>query len=94
MQEWPAPGEHAAHVVAREHGGIFVPVGIVETEQLGALELKAGDAPAGRPEGLANLVERAHPHWNDDRGDGAVGSAEIDHAEHPLIRKLPRGSQR
>ena len=38
-----------------------MPVGIVETEELGALELEVGDAPAARLEGSPDLVElRAH----------------------------------
>src|SRR3954447_17765012 len=44
MQERPAPGKHAPHVLPREYGGVFVPVGIVETEELGARELEARDA--------------------------------------------------
>ena len=63
-----------------------MPVGIVEPEELGALELEAGDAPTARLEGVADLVERAHPHRNDDRGDG--GGADTPRAapvgEHPV----------
>jgi hypothetical protein len=63
-----------------------VPVGVVETEELGALELEAEDAPAPRLEGALDLVEPAYPHLNDDRGDG--GSAEAPRAapigEHPV----------
>src|SRR4051794_29108474 len=51
LQERPPPRVHASHVVPREHGGILVPVGIVKTEELGALELEAGDAPVTRLEG-------------------------------------------
>ena len=52
-----------------------MPVGVVETEELGALELEAGDAPAARLEGSPDLVERARPHRNDDRGDGVGADA-------------------
>src|SRR6185437_7022587 len=55
-----APGKHALHVVPREDGGIVVPVGIVETEELGLLELEPDDAPAASLEGAPDLVERAH----------------------------------
>src|SRR4051794_22022425 len=51
LEERPTPGEHAAHVFPREDGGVLVPVGIVETEELGALELEPGDPAAGRLEG-------------------------------------------
>ena len=63
-----------------------MPVGVVETEELGALELEAGDAPAARLEGRPDLVERAHPHRDDDRRDG--GGADAPRAapvgEHPV----------
>ena len=42
-EERAAPCGHAPHVVPREDDGIVVPVGIVQTEELGALELEAGD---------------------------------------------------
>jgi hypothetical protein len=71
-EERPAPGSHAPHVGPREQGRIIVPVGIVETEELGALELEAGEAPAPRLEGSPDLVEGAHPHRDDDRGDGGA----------------------
>ena len=35
-----------------------MPIGIVETEELDALELEAGEAPAARVEGLPDLLER------------------------------------
>ena len=74
-EERPAPGGHAAHVAARELGWVAIAVGIVETEEFGALELEAGDPPAARLEGGADLVQRAHPHWNDDRGKGGGADA-------------------
>ena len=51
VQERPAPGAHALHIALREHGRILVPVGIVQTEELRALELESGDVPAARLEG-------------------------------------------
>src|SRR5918995_6235814 len=74
-QERAAPCGHAPHVVPREDDGIVVPVGIVETEELGALELEAGDAAAAFLEGVSDLVERAHPHWNDCGRDGGRADA-------------------
>src|ERR671910_1914573 len=64
-EERAAPCGHAPHVVPREDDGIVVPVGIVQTEELGALELEAGDASVAFLEGVSDLVERAHPHRND-----------------------------
>jgi hypothetical protein len=46
-----------------------VPIRIVETEQLGPLELEPADAPSARLEWAPDLIERAHPHRNDYRGD-------------------------
>src|ERR1700756_3189807 len=50
-QERPSPCGHALDVFPREHRGIVVPVGVVQTEQLGALELEAGagEAPPRPP---------------------------------------------
>src|SRR5215211_8914964 len=74
-EERLAPCGDAPDVVPREHGGIFIPVGVVETEGFGALELEAGEGPAARLEGGPDLVERAHPHRNDNRGDGGGADA-------------------
>src|SRR5271163_4154863 len=74
-EERPAPCGHALDVVPCEQSGIVVPVGVVETEQLGALELEAGDAPAARLEGSPELAERARPDRNDGRGDGGAADA-------------------
>ena len=46
-------------------------------EELGALELEAGDAPAACLEGSPDFVERAHPHRNDGRGNGLVTDAPV-----------------
>src|SRR6185312_14620132 len=48
-EQRPSPCGHALDVFPREHRGIVVPVGVVETEQLGALEHEAGEAPAAPP---------------------------------------------
>src|SRR3954453_6282756 len=103
MQERPTPRKHAPHVLPREYGGIFVPVGIVEAEEVGALELETRDAPAARLEGVPDLVQRAHPYRNDDRGDGggADPSRAAPVAEHPVhvadeldVEPRPLGARR
>ena len=68
-EERPAPCGHAPHIAPREHRGIVVPIRIVETEELGPIELEPGDAPSARLEWAPDLIERAHPHRNDYRGD-------------------------
>jgi hypothetical protein len=74
-EQRPSPCGHALDVFPREHRGIVVPVGVVETEQLGALELEAGEAPTARLEGSPELAERARPDRNDGRGDGGAANA-------------------
>src|SRR4029077_20572087 len=74
-EQRPSPCGDALDVFPREHRGIVVPVGVVETEQLDALEFEAGEAPAARLEGSPELAECARPDRNDGRGDGGAADA-------------------
>ena len=53
---------------AADTGEVFLQVGVVETEELGALGLEAGDAAFAHLDRGPNLLQR-HPHRNDDGGD-------------------------